>query len=299
ALTDKITLSTGARAFQYEVRTSSEVMEPLLALTASTIGALKDQGIAPDVRLAYQPAHNLLFYLSAAEGYRSSGFNTGEPIGATLGPQQPSRRFAGDELWTYELGTRFSLFDSRLRVSAAIFHNEWSRLQTDDLMSNGLPFTGNAGLSVATGFELDAAYDLTDDLTLQTHLLTNEPRLSRPYAGFPVSTGHLPGAAELLISNSLSYGREISAGLIATAKLDVAFVGSSSSAFASGATRDSYTQTDISLGLLFGDVDGQLYVSNLFDEDGATFSPGNPYIAAPSITQLRPLTIGVQIRRRF
>lgn len=298
-LTDQVTLSTGARAFQYEVRTSSEVEEPLLALTSSTIGALKDHGVAPDVRLAYQPTHDLLFYLSAAEGYRSSGFNTGEPVGATLGPQQPLRQFAGDELWTYELGTRFSLFDSRLRISAAIFHNEWSRLQTDDLVSNGLPFTGNAGLSIATGFELDAAYDLTDELTLQTHVLTNEPRLSRPYPGFPISTGHLPGAAELLFSNSLSYEREISAGLIVTADLNVAFVGSSSSAFASGATRDSYTQTDLSFGLRFGDIDSQLYVSNLFDEDGATFSPGNPYIAAPSITQLRPLTIGVQIRRRF
>lgn len=298
-LTDTITLSTGARAFQYEVRTSSEVEEPLLALTDSTIGALKDHGIAPDVRLAYQPTHNLLFYLSAAEGYRSSGFNTGEPIGSTLGPQQPLRRFAGDELWTYEFGTRFALFDLRLRVSAAIFHNEWSRLQTDDLLSNGLPFTGNAGLSVATGFELDAAYDLTDELSFRTHLLTNEPRLSRPYTGFPVSTGHLPGAAELLISNSLSYEREFSAGFTATADLNVAFVGSSSSAFASGATRDSYTQTDLSFGLRFRDIDGQLYVSNLFDEDGATFSPGNPYISAPSITHLRPLTIGLQIRRHF
>ncbi len=298
-LTDQITLSTGARAFQYEVRTSSEVDEPLLGLSASVAGALKDHGVAPDVRLAYQPNSDPLFYISAAEGYRSSGFNTGELVGVSLGPQQPLRRFAGDELWTYELGTRFSLFDNRLRVSAAIFHNEWSRLQTDDLMSNGLPFTGNAGLSIATGFELDAAYDLTDDLTLQTHLLTNEPRLSRPYPGFPIATGHLPGAAELLLSNSLSYEREISSGLIATADINVAFVGSSSSAFASGATRDSYTQTDLSLGLQFGDIDGQLYVSNLFDEDGATFSPGNPYMSAPSITQLRPLTIGVKIRRRF
>lgn len=298
-LTDGITLSTGARAFQYEVRTSSIVEEPLLGLTASVAGALKDHGIAPDVRLAYQPNRNLLFYLSAAEGYRSSGFNTGEPIGSTLGPQQPLRRFVSDELWTYELGTRFSLFDNRLRVSAAMFHNEWSRLQTDDLMSNGLPFTGNAGLSIATGFELDAAYDLTDDLTVEAHLLTNEPRLSRPYPGFPVFTGHLPGAAELLLSSSLSYERELSNGLIATADLDIAFVGSSSSAFASGATRDSYSQTDLSLGLRFGETDGQLYVFNLFDEDGATFSPGNPYIATPSITQLRPLTVGVQIRRRF
>ncbi|MCX7358055.1 MAG: TonB-dependent receptor [Alphaproteobacteria bacterium] len=298
-ITDDITLSTGARAFQYEVRTRSDIEEPLLNLTSSTAGALKDHGIAPDVRLAYQPSHNLLFYLSGAEGYRSSGFNTGEPVGVSLGPQQPLRRFAGDELWTYELGTRFSLFESRLRVSAAVFHNEWSRLQTDDLMSNGLPFTGNAGLSVATGFELDAAYDLTDELTLETHLLTNEPRLSRPDPRFPAFTGHLPGAAELLLSSSLSYEREISTGIVANADLSVAFVGSSSAAFATGATRDSYTQTDLSFRLQFGDVDTQLYVSNLFDQDGATFSPGNPYISAPSITQLRPLTIGAQVRRRF
>ncbi len=298
-LTDEIMFSTGVRVFQYEVRTNSDVEEPLLNLASATEGALKDHGVAPDIRLAYQPRQNLLFYLSAAEGYRSSGFNTGEPIGASLGPQQPLRRFAGDELWTYELGTRFSLFDSRLRVSAAMFHNEWSRLQTDDLTSNGLPFTGNAGLSIATGFEIDAAYDLTDELMIETHLLTNEPRLSRPDPGFPVFTGHLPGAAELLISSSLSYEREISTGIIANADLSVAFIGSSSSAFASGATRDSYTQTDFSLGVRFGDIDTQLYVSNLFDEDGATFSSGNPYISTPSVTQLRPLTIGVQVRRRF
>lgn len=300
-LAPNLTLSTGLRLFEQQVKTSSDVSEPLLAMTDSFDGRLTERGAAPDIRLAFQPSDSVLLYLSAAEGYRSGGFNSGELVGVALGGVQPFRLFAGDELWTYELGGRFVLLQNRLQLSAALFYNDWRRLQTDDLISNDLPFTGNVGESRAWGLEADATFNLNDDWTLESHLLLNEPDLTQSDVTFPVSAENLPGAPELVLSGALRYERPLAGPDVALrAELSVAFVGESASAFAAAPARDSYTQADMSVGLSARDTDILVYAANLLDDDGATFSEANPYASGgPLITQLRPFSVGVQVRRRF
>lgn len=299
-----LTLSTGLRLFRYDVRVTSNVAEDLLALSSHMRGRLQNSGAAPDIRLAYQASDHALFYLSASEGYRSAGFNSGEPVGTVLNTAtQPFRRYTGDELWTYEAGGRLSLFNARLFISAAAFYNDWRRVQTDELISSNLPFTGNVGDVGAWGVESDLRYSATDRVTLRAHLLVSEPDFNRRDPSFPDAVHSLPGAPELALSGSLSYDDDLAfAGVDvpAHAELSATFVGDSAAGFSNVQHRDSYTRTDASLALGLRDVDLLFYAENLFDVAGTTFSDGNPYSSdGPFVTQLRPFTLGLEIRRRF
>lgn len=299
-----LTLSTGLRLFRYDVRFTSDVREDLLALTSHTQGHLQESDAAPDIRLAYEASDHALFYLAASEGYRSAGFNSGEPVGTVLSTAtQPFRRYTGDELWTYEAGARLSLFDARLFISAAAFYNDWRRVQTDELISNNLPYSGNVGDVGAWGYESDIRYDATDKLTLRAHLLVSEPEFNRRDPSFPAVVHGLPGAPELAVSGALSYDDDLIFGpldMSAHAELSATFVGDSVAGFSNLQHRDSYTRTDASLSLGLSNVDLLLYAENLFDVAGVTFSDANPYSSdGPFVTRLRPFTLGFEIRRRF
>ncbi len=300
----RVTLTTGARLFQYDVKTNAALSEALLSLSNQSAGKLTDRGLATDLRLAYQPSAGMLFFLAASEGYRSGGFNTGAPIGVGFnGPMQPFARFTGDELWTYEAGTRLTLWNGRVALSATAFANDWRNVQTDDLIVNGLPFTGNVGDARAVGFESDLRYYATDNLTLRAHVLVNEPEINKPDPTFPAAVRGLPGAPEFTLSGAAAYEHELRIARLdaqARMELDVTHVGDSAISFGNDIYRDSYTEVDASVGLSAGDVDLMVYANNLLDSAGSTFSLANPYSAdGPFVTRLRPLTIGVQVRRRF
>ncbi|MBI3438476.1 MAG: TonB-dependent receptor [Proteobacteria bacterium] len=304
ALAPDLTLSTGLRLFRYHIRVTSKVTQAFPATSSQTQRRLNDSGAAPDIRLAYHPNAQALFYLGASEGYRSAGFNTGAPAGTAFSTTtQPFSRFSGDELWAFEAGTRLALLDGRLLFNAASFYNEWRHLQTDELISNNLPFTGNAGTVGVWGFESDVSYEATNHVGVGAHLLVNEPEISHPDPSFPSMVRGLPGTPELTLSGSLSYERELSvAGVDMTgrAELNLTYVGSSAAAFSSAAQRTSYTRTDASFSLNVRALEFLVYAENIFDIAGTTFSDGNPYSAAgPFVTQLRPFTLGAEIRHRF
>src|SRR5258708_13023952 len=64
-------------------------------------------------------AESANIYASAAKGFRSGGFN--------FVPQTPT--FDPEEVWTYELGTKASLFESRFRSEIAIFYSDYKNYQ--------------------------------------------------------------------------------------------------------------------------------------------------------------------------
>ena len=303
-LTPSLSLMTGARVFRFDVKTTADVAEPLLGLTEHVERRMTDHGVAPDIRLALQASPDLLLFLSAAEGYRSGGFNTGQPVGTTLGgATQPFAVYAGDELWTYEAGMRATALNGRLHLSATAFFNDWRRIQTDGLIVNGLPFTANVGSGRAFGVESDLTYSANDNLTFRGHLLVNEPEVNWRDPSFPGAAGTFPGAAEISASAGAIYEREMSPfgyGGRARVELDTAFVGVAPLAFDGNAQRHAYTQTNLLFGYSAGRTDFTAYLDNVFDAAGQTFSSGNPYsVSGPFVTLLRPRTFGLRIRRRL
>src|SRR5262249_29286341 len=146
----------------------SNTEEPVLDLAAASVAGQDFSGAAPDIRLSYEPFPSVLFYLSAAKGYRAGGFNSGGAIGQSFSSvMQPFRAYGDDDIWTYEAGLRLDLLKDRLALRLTGFESNWRNLQTDELVSGGFPFTGNVGDAGATGIEFEAAYQPVKTLTVR------------------------------------------------------------------------------------------------------------------------------------
>jgi hypothetical protein len=86
---------------------------------------------------------------------------------------------------------------------------------------------------------------------------------------------------------------------LAFAEFDASYVGSSAADFTTTAHQDPRTEATALAGLTLGHTEAMLYVRNVLNEDGETFSFANPFAPGPFSTRLRPRTIGVQLRYRF
>ena len=303
-LSPTLSLSTGLRLFHSGLSTHSATTEPILGLHSEMSGRLSNTGVAPDLRLAFQPSRQMLFFLSAAEGYRSGGINSGGPIGSPFGPSQPLPRYDGDKIWTYEAGARIAAFNGRLNLQGVAFLNDWHNVQTDSLFANGFTYSGNVGDARAFGFQIDARYALTDNLSLQAHALINEPELAHINPSFPdASRGALPGSPEYSGAASIRYeaqARIASAPATWFAQLDASYNGGTVLGFGQGQSIGDNLDVSARLGITTGHWAATLYGENLTSSNEPTFSIGNPYQPGRVFeTPLRPLTIGLSLRRTF
>jgi outer membrane receptor protein involved in Fe transport/dihydrodipicolinate synthase/N-acetylneuraminate lyase len=95
----------------------------------------------PKLNLSYRPSGDLLFYATAAEGYRTGITNRTLPLDlcarelANAGYPDGVPPTEADTLWNYELGAKMTFADRRVSVNAAIYRIDWSDLQAQVFLS--------------------------------------------------------------------------------------------------------------------------------------------------------------------
>jgi hypothetical protein len=90
------------------------------------------------------------------------------------------------------------------------------------------------------------------------------------------------------------------AGLEATVSAQYLYVGRSFLTFEGGPARmGDYGVTRISADLSGDAWRLNVYLDNVLDSRGNTFAFGNPFMAEPQATPLRPRTLGVRLERMF
>lgn len=304
-LAGALSLNLGLRGFRSSLETRSAASQQEKSPQEATTQRNVFAGIAPDIRLLYNPSRDFLVFLSGAKGYRNPGFNTGGPLGQSFTTQfQPFGRYADDHVWTYEIGSRFRFPGKRLELQVTAFDSDWRDIQTDDLARNGFLYTGNVGDARAAGVEMTAHYVLASNLSLDLHALVNKTRISQRSPTFPgVKDGGLPGSPGYSASGLLHYDDDVVfAGMRmrAFAQIDARYVSASRIGFTRDQHIGGYGVSDIRLGVDFRDWQFQVFVSNIGSSGGATFSTGNPYQAfSGSVTPERPRTIGASVVRAF
>jgi outer membrane receptor protein involved in Fe transport len=257
-------------------------------------GALHRVGFAPKFVLAYQPHPSWLIYASAAKGYRAPGFNTINAPGQTFATDggQPARRYADDELWSYELGASASLMQRRLSVRMAAFDAIWRDVQSDQLLPSGLSYTANIGRAEIRGIEAEGAYR-RGGFELRASGVLNDPELVRGDPAFPVrpelSLAAAPSASASLLAH---YGWRLASGPDVGLDARLGYVGRSHLTFdATTAPRmGGYVTSRIAGSLEWRRWRVTLAVDNVTDGYGDTFAYGNPFILGRTrqVTPLRP-----------
>ncbi len=120
-------------------------------------GGDDDTSVTPRFDISYRTDAGNLFYLTAAEGYRSGGV---APVVAGCGHYE----FPADTVWDYEMGAKSDLFGGRAHVEAAVFHMRWVNDQRDPA-EIGCLFGFQRGKAVSNGFELFAQGWITDRIS--------------------------------------------------------------------------------------------------------------------------------------
>jgi iron complex outermembrane receptor protein len=171
ALTPTLKLTGGLRA-SWERKSGRSVVtysivDPTL-FPADSRYSHSWSAVTPKVTLTYQPNPNLMAYVTAAEGFKSGGYDlsgssaghSSDVVNAAL-----ATPFNQETVWNYEIGQKLTALEGRLIFNTALFDDQYSNLQTSQLVIiNGVPIpqTGNAGNARVAGVEIESDWAPAD-----------------------------------------------------------------------------------------------------------------------------------------
>jgi iron complex outermembrane recepter protein len=312
---------------QYQV-----VAGPLNGVTYSNTHLPDQVGnpITPRYGLTYQLTDEDMVYVSAAKGYRAGGGNSNDAIGnslcntslSALGLTSVPSSFNSDSLWSYEIGTKDSLFDRRFAIQASVYYIDWSNIQTlVSLPSCSEAFTANRGKAISQGFDLQMAAIIAEGLKFNVNVGYTDAYF--PYAALGAPRN---GVAPLLnaagdklsdvlpwtVAANVEYSRDISplwAGARSYIRVDYRWLSAANPQDPNVAGFDTevgphpnqaYGMLNIRVGVLHGGLDLSAYVNNATKSDPVL---GYTHDANPdplySATAIRPLTMGFTAFYRF
>ena len=185
-VTDKLTITAGLRAYEYEVNSRSAVDLPLfetvflgrdpdsIVLDFGEEGA-DDSGTLFKFNASYQVTDDVLAYATVSEGFRIGGANGVAACPPDIDEIQnqiicalPDEQvYTADTTTNYELGLKTTFFKNKLHFNAAVFNVDWEDAQVGGATVNGQqPITTNAEGANSRGVELFTRAVLTDELTM-------------------------------------------------------------------------------------------------------------------------------------
>ncbi|GFE85298.1 TonB-dependent receptor domain-containing protein [Steroidobacter agaridevorans] len=180
-LTGKLSVSVGARYTQDDITQNYyRPRQPLAEECCTPTRSLRPNGpklednsgsatfdeVSPRISIQYRWSPDLMTYFTRASGFSAGGFSGGNVPFLPNGGFLP---FGPETLISNEIGIRADLLDRRLRLNATLFDGEYDDVQiTEELQeAPGFPVTTNAGEGRIRGLELEGAWNITKQLTLQ------------------------------------------------------------------------------------------------------------------------------------
>jgi outer membrane receptor protein involved in Fe transport len=264
-----------------------------------------ESAITPRYTAKYQINPDAMVYANAAKGFRSGGANAVPAYCGAGGGEYKS-----DSLWSYEVGSKNTLFDGRMNTRLAAYRINWSNIQQNILLQCTYSVTSNAGAATSTGAEIEAdiaplhGLNLTFGAGYDDAKITSVPAgatgfvVGQELNGVPKVTASLLGEytvpasfGEAFVRSQISYtGHSVSYSVIPVQ--------------GGGRPRDAYTLVDLHLGGSFGPYEVSVFAKNLFDtranlgdEQSETVELQNPLRPRWMIAQ--PRTVGVELKWRF
>jgi iron complex outermembrane receptor protein len=171
ALTSSLRMTAGLRASRetkdFQLQQLSAEVPLFLAFPIDADFKRDDTTVSPKVALQWTVNEGIELYATAAQGFKSGGFNTGT-VGAAS--QLANTEFDEESLWSYEVGMKATWLDGRLRVDLAAFTLDYEDLQVfrfEEIASGVFsPRITNAGAASSSGLEADLSWLVTNSLQL-------------------------------------------------------------------------------------------------------------------------------------
>ncbi len=265
----------------------------------------REHAVTPRYTAKYKITDDAMVYASAAKGYRIGGANAVlPPICDGQGPADPGS-FKSDSLWSYEVGTKDTAFEGRLRTRLAAYRIDWKNIQQSVLLGCSFSITENAGAATSTGAEIEADIAPMRGLNLSFG------------AGFDNAkiTAVPPGATGFTVGQSLNGVPKFTASLLgdytvptavgdAFVRAQYSFTGRSVS-YANdptGRERSPYSLVDLHVGVTRGPLEASLFAKNLLDKRANLGDEQSEIAEIPGRPRwliAQPRTLGIELRYAF
>lgn len=290
-LTDRWTLTTGLRYQEDRIeRLGNSVLAPIALDYEDTFRAF-----LPKVSLAFAATDQW-----TVGGMLSRGYNPGG-VALNLTTRQWSQ-FDDESMWNYELFSRASLLDDRLHLNTNLFYMDMRDAQYNIpvIISPGVSqsYTINAEKAHAYGLELDADYQVLDNLRLKASAGVLRTRIDE--------IGSNPGYEHNEFARSPGYtvtfgpSWDISDRLNLNAQVRYLDGYYSDTANTSSYSVKPYTLTDARMSYRFSQqVQVYGYVKNVFDDRSPTYIQENRGIGGTEASMTQPRTVGIGIKGAF
>ncbi len=260
----------------------------------------------PRFNLAWFPNDTSNYYLNVVKGFRSGELNS-PPVSelhATLGGLPSEVAVDSDELWSYEIGGKFTLLDGQLQLETAAYYMDWQDFRQNVTFFN-FPLVYTFGDAEIYGVDLSVKYAPASIDGLNFTLVANlaDGELTRVDPALEAATGieegsDLPGQPDSTFALSTNYSWSMGDNWQGIANLTYSYIGEQ---FAAG---DGDPIPGDARNLLRGRIGGYykdfgvfLFGNNLLDEDGFVRRSS----VGTEVTGIvdRPRQIGIEITYDF
>ena len=267
--TDRLELSAGLRYDDQRRRANGAIF--LNGAGGPTPEArLNEDEFSPRFAATYRMEPELMVYGSISRGFRGGGFN---PV------QAPFRTYMGDNVWTYELGSKFASADRRVSLSGAIFYNDYKNYI--GLNSIAPAVTGgfttvdlNSGDVESYGVEIEGSFRPVPEWTLSGGLSLQHARLTdtsiyTQRTGRVLASDRLTFQPDWNFSLNSDYAVPVGDGELI---LNVGLIGKGDRIAASlnqttTPVLEDYILTNGSITYQINDIELSAFVTNAFDVD--------------------------------
>jgi iron complex outermembrane receptor protein len=299
-LPDNLKATVGARYYNFHSNSATSVSGVSANGTSDTLyGVAQNSGVSPKVNLAYIPDDNTTLYATISKGFRPGGPNSPIPPPCPAAPTQ----FGPDTVWSYELGEKLKLADSRLSLNSDVYYEDWSNLQQQVAPGCGFKFTTNAGKAKVYGAEAEAAWVIIPGLVLAQNIgythATNSTTV--PEAGV-VSGDRLLDVPEVTANTNLSYHQPLVGKLGLVASINNSYVDSIQDLTFARNTLPSYDLVNTRFGVESDRWSVLLFVDNLTDKRALLGDTGALSANVSILNRVatnQPRTIGADLNYKF
>lgn len=282
--------------FSTSLAAGDDSLDTLFDLSAEPIDAVLDrnsENVDWLLKAAYDVGDDSMVYASASTGTKSGNFNG---VNGTV----EEREFDDEFTTSYEVGLKSTLFDSSVRLNAAIFLTEIEDYQTQRGREDGLGTTVvNEGEAETSGIDIQLEARPLSNLTLSAGVIylhnyevTEGPSEGRPllhaadYSGNLGATVVFPlGDGMLFLRGDYTYQDDhITTGVANYQEKDV----------------DDRTLVNMRTGWRNDQWNISIWGKNLTDDEYASLTPGrNAYVGHTAYFLTPPKTYGATVRYNF
>jgi iron complex outermembrane recepter protein len=299
-LPDSLKATVGARYYNFHSNSATSVSGVSANGTSATLfGVAQNSGVSPKFNLAYIPNDNTTIYATISKGFRPGGPNSPIPLPCPAAPTQ----FGPDSVWSYELGEKLRLADSRVSLNSDVYYEDWSNLQQQVAPGCGFKFTTNAGKAKVYGAELEASMVIVPGLVLSQNFGYTHATNSTTVPDAGVNSGdRLLDVPEVTANTVLSYHYPLMGSLSLVASVNNSYVDSIEDITFTRNTLPSYDLVNTRFGVEADRWSVLVFVDNLTDKRALLSDTGALSANISILNRVatnQPRTIGADLNYKF